>query len=97
RRERAADLRFEFSFPEIAEICLSQGLFPWLMSGEWIDDGESRMFALSQRGKSALGKQLAVKNDGRSFRIDDGRIVRLSHRGRDRHRRYRVEIEPRAT
>jgi hypothetical protein len=29
---------------------------------------------------------------GRKFRLPDGRVVKFGHRGRNRHRRYQIEI-----
>ena len=55
------------------------------------DEGE-KYTVLNQRSKSALGKMFAAKYGGRKFRLKDGRLVQFGKRGRNRHRKYSVEI-----
>jgi len=91
-RNPASALRCEFRFWEIVQACVSAQLFPWLLVGRWLGEGEQRYFELAARGRSALGRRLARLDSGKTFVLDDGRRVRLSHRGRLRHRRYRIEV-----
>ena len=78
---RAGGRRYEFDFPQVAEICARAGLFPWIIAnGRWNRYAGRRRFELEQNGKSALGRRLAVLDSGKVFQLETGRQVRL--RGR---------------
>jgi hypothetical protein len=83
RRTPAAARRWEFTFPQVVAAARSAGAFPWLLgvTGE-----------LTHHAKSTLGRRLAILDTGKFFELPDGRRVQLSHRGRNRHRRYRLEF-----
>ena len=87
--------RGEVTFPEVVSACIKSGCFPWVVTGATVIDrktGDQR-FELSQRGKSELGRILS-RNCGRLFEVRAGLRVKLAHRGRNRHRRYRLTIMP---
>lgn len=83
----------EFEFEELVECAQELDCFSWMMDGQVknTEDGK-RIITLNQRSKSALGKMFAAKYGGRKFRLKDGRAVQFGHRGRNRHRRYKIEI-----
>lgn len=72
----------EFEFEEVVKACLDLDLF------HWMTDGAQDAGALSQRGRSLLGK-LMVTYGGRVFRIG-GAMYQFGFRGRNRQRRYRL-------
>lgn len=89
----AASKRGEFTFQTVVNACIKSGCYPWATTGATVIDrvtGVER-FELSQRGKSELGRILTC-NSGRVFEIREGLRVKLAHRGRNRHRRYRLTV-----
>lgn len=84
----------EFEFEELVAAAQENECFTWMMEGtvKTAGDVEKATITLNQRSKSALGKMFAAKYGGRKFRLKDGRVVRFGHRGRNRHRRYKIEI-----
>jgi hypothetical protein len=83
----------EFTFEELVEAAQANDCFSWMMSGTTKKDDEGDEYiVLDQRSKSALGKLFAAKYGGRKFRLKDGRVVQFGKRGRNRHRKYSVEI-----
>lgn len=84
----------EFTFEELVDAAKANDCFGWMMEGNTKKDEQGEEYTvLNQRSKSALGKMFSAKYGGRKFRLKDGRVVRFGHRGRNRHRRYNVEIE----
>lgn len=86
--------RKEFTFQELIEACQANDCFQWMMEGNMKKDKENdkEWLELNQRSKSALGKMFAAKFGGRKFRLKDGRVIMFGQRGRNRHRRYAVEL-----
>lgn len=83
----------EFTFEELVDAAQANDCFGWMMGGTTKKDEEGNEYiALDQRSKSALGKLFAAKYGGRKFRLKDGRVVQFGKRGRNRHRKYSVEI-----
>lgn len=88
--------RKEFHFQDLVDACMENSCFEWHMEGvlrkekntdrEWLE--------LNNKSKSWLGKQWSGTAGGRIFRLKDGRSVRFGSRGRNRHKRYMVEIVP---
>jgi hypothetical protein len=84
----------EFTFEELVDAAKANDCFNHMMEGNTKKDEQGEEYTvLNQRSKSALGKMFSAKYGGRKFRLKDGRVVRFGHRGRNRHRRYNVEIE----
>lgn len=83
----------EFTFEELIAKAQEHDCFNWMMEGtEKVDEQGEKYTVLNQRSKSALGKMFAAKYGGRKFRLKDGRVVQFGKRGRNRHRKYSVEI-----
>ncbi len=83
----------EFTFEELVEAAQANDCFGWMMEGNVKENDEGEKYTvLNQRSKSALGKMFAAKYGGRKFRLKDGRLVQFGKRGRNRHRKYSVEI-----
>jgi hypothetical protein len=81
----------EMKFSEVAGLAHDAGLFPWL-GGRWTGEGAARKFVLSQHGKSQLGLLLRHAARVGVWNLPDGRPAQLTHRGRNRHRRYRIAL-----
>lgn len=82
-----------FDFGRIVEECLAANLFEHAVEGKWVQPKEEpKWFDQTARSKSRMGK-LFTSYDGRVFRFDDGTSIRFGRRGRNRSRRYRVELE----
>lgn len=83
----------EFTFEELVAAAQGNDCFGWMMGGTTKKNEEGEEYiVLDQRSKSALGKLFAAKYGGRKFRLKDGRVVQFGKRGRNRHRKYSVEI-----
>ena len=87
--EKVLEVRYE----EMISACQELSLFEWIIEGKWIRDGENRIFEPSSRCNSRLGKLWSQKYGGRVFHIPDGRSVRFGSRGRQRHKRYTLQVE----
>lgn len=84
----------EFHFQDLVDACVENSCFEWHLEGtlkrekntdrEWLD--------LNQKSKSWFGKQWSSKAGGRVFRLKDDRVVRFGTKGRNRQKRYSVEI-----
>jgi hypothetical protein len=89
--------RHDFTFDDLVEAAVEQDCFTWMIQGQKRiikkNDGEELVkMDLNPGSKSALGKMFSAKYGGRKFRMPDGRVAKFGHRGRNRHRRYEVEI-----
>jgi hypothetical protein len=84
----------DFAFQDIIDACQSHECFTWMMEGNMKKDKDSsdEWLELNQRSKSAMGKMLAARFGGRRFKLADGRVLRFGQRGRNRHRKYTVEV-----
>lgn len=85
--------RQEYEFSDLIEVCAAESCFEWIMNAGKVKqvDGED-VFDLPAGPKSKLGLMFSGKYGGRVFRLKDGRSVRFGHRGKNRHRRYIVEL-----
>lgn len=83
----------EYTFEELVDAAQHLDCFTHMIEGNMKEDEQGeRYIVLNQRSKSSLGKLFAAKYGGRKFRLKDGRVVKFGHRGRNRHRRYAVQI-----
>jgi hypothetical protein len=84
----------EFRFEELIDAARENDCFSWMIDGiEKVDrETDERSFKLSQKSASAVGKMFSAKYGGRKFRLADGRVVKFGQRGRNRHKRYQLEI-----
>lgn len=86
--------RKEFTFDDLVGVAVENDCFAWMVDGKELVDKETdeKSMKLTPKSKSALGKMFSAKYGGRKFRLADGRVVKFGHRGRNRHRRYQIEI-----
>jgi len=89
--------KHDFTFDDLVEAAVDQDCFTWMIQGtkrvtKKADGEELVKLELAPGSKSALGKMFSAKYGGRKFRLPDGRLAKFGHRGRNRHRRYEVEI-----
>lgn len=86
--------RKEFTFQELVDQCQETDAFAWAMEGTWKRDKDSseEWLELNQKSKSGLGRMFSEKFGGQVMRLKDGVRVRFGQRGRNRHRRYVLEV-----
>ncbi len=91
--EWTAPRKKEFRFEELVECANANDAFQWMMDGSKKRDKDgNEWIELNQRSKSALGIMFSAKFGGQKFRLPDGRAVKFGNRGRNRHRKYMVEL-----
>lgn len=89
----------EFTFGELLELCVDNNLLTWKIDGAWktqtekVGEGTAthRWYQPSKKCESALGWLFADKYGGTDFVIA-GRKVRFSKQGKNRGRRYTLEL-----
>lgn len=84
----------EFTFQELVDICQENECFGWKMEGTWKKDKDSgeEWLELNQKSKSGLGLLWSEKYGGQVMQLRNGTRVRFGHRGKNRHRKYVVEL-----
>lgn len=91
----------EFTFEEVVEVCREHECLEWLIDGkvvkerEKLDNGdyeESEHFECNKQSRSRLSHVFGVEMAGQHFRLKDGREVQFGKRGKQRHRRYLVQV-----
>lgn len=94
--DMGTEVRKEFAFDELVEAARENDCFSWMIDGKerTVTKGEEswKEFELLPKSKSSLGKMFAAKYGGRKFRLPDGRTIKFGNRGRNRHRKYMVEV-----
>jgi hypothetical protein len=93
---RGTPKRAEFEFVELVQACYALNCFPHIvLEGHFVKikdgDGERREWELTGRGNSRLGIMFA-KYGGKSFLLKDGRRVVFDKHGKNRHRRYEINV-----
>jgi hypothetical protein len=78
----------EYDFSELLDCSRETECFSWLIEGKLNKDNE---FEATAKCRSALGKLWSGKYGGRVF-VVNGQRVRFGVRGRNRGRKYRIEI-----
>jgi hypothetical protein len=93
-RPEGALRKKEFTFQELVDACQEHDAFAWAMEGTWKKDRDSQeeWLELNQKSKSALGRMFSEKFGGQVMRLKSGIRVRFGQRGRNRHRRYTIEV-----
>lgn len=100
------DLRAEYEFHRLIDICRQNNLFEWHMDGKVVkttveekdDDGKvvgvdtSDRFDLTPSKKSWFGKLFSKVYGGSVFTLQDGRRVQFGKHGENRQRRYTIEV-----
>jgi hypothetical protein len=92
--------RAEYEFQEVIEICRELNAFEWHLEGKMVKvktpvdslepDGER--FELTASNRSWFGKLFHDQYGGTKFTLSDGRRVQFGRRGKDRQRRFTIEI-----
>ncbi|MDP1580709.1 MAG: hypothetical protein Q8M02_10540 [Candidatus Didemnitutus sp.] len=84
----------EYQFAELVDAAREHDCFTWMIKGRERTEKESdkTTYDLEPTAKSSMGKMFSAKYGGRKFRLADGRVVQFGQRGRNRHRRYVVEV-----
>ncbi len=83
-----------YTFDDLIEASLENDCFTSEIRGTRRKDkeGVEGEFVCESGTRSKMGKMFSGKYGGRKFRLEDGRVVKFGHRGRNRHRKYEVEI-----
>ncbi|MDR1296552.1 MAG: hypothetical protein LBO05_04105 [Deltaproteobacteria bacterium] len=84
----------EFTFDRLIDFCEELDCFSWMIQGTRKSDKDTgeKWTELTAGARSAFGKMFAGKYGGRRFTLPDGRVATFGKRGRNRHRRYEVEV-----
>lgn len=85
-----------YDFHEIIEVCRELNAFEWHLEGKMgkamVMGKETDVFRLTASNNSWFGKLFSGQYGGTEFVLSDGRRVRFGARGRNRGRRYTVEV-----
>ena len=85
----------ELEFSDVVAICREHNCFAHIIKGKLVkrrgEDGEFEEFVASDECNSSLGKQLA-RYGGKTFVTRDGRRVIFDKRGKNRQRRYLIQV-----
>jgi hypothetical protein len=81
----------EVTFDDLIKACVEIEAFSYWVDGKWVDEDEGRVFRLTSKSASTMGRLFANRYGGNIFRVKDKRI-RFGHRGRNRHRKYKLEL-----
>lgn len=84
----------EFTFAHLIERCVELRAFTWAIEGQWKTDKDAgeRWFAMSKKAESKMGWLFGNKYGDTVFAVDDGRRVRFGRQGKNRQRRYTLQI-----
>ncbi|MDR1304275.1 MAG: hypothetical protein LBK76_03530 [Verrucomicrobiales bacterium] len=88
------EVRFllHYDFDEVIAVCVANNCFAWMIERVKRGSGDDVWYDCKPAAASRMGKLLADKYGGSIFNLQDGRRVRFSKRGRNRQRRYDVEL-----
>jgi hypothetical protein len=92
--EWVAPKKKTFEFQELVDACVENSCFEWHLDGTSIKDKDTgtETLRLTPKSRSYLGKQFAAKAGGRKFRLKDGRMVQFGKRGKNRGKRFEIEM-----
>lgn len=91
----------EFRFDELVEVCRDRELFDWLVDGRMVKESEKRddggydhteHFECTRKSAGALAHVFNKEMGGQIYRTKDGRRVRFGTRGKQRHKRFQLEL-----
>lgn len=86
----------DFEFAELGKICVEKGFFQWML--DWDERSGSvpgeRIIELKPKSKAILGKMWTGKYGGRIFVLRDGRRVEFGSKGKNRQKKYLMQILP---
>lgn len=82
----------EFTFAELIEECMELKAFAWEIEGNWKKEEGERWFQPSKKTESKLGWKFGQKYGGTVFTLPDGRRLRFGRQGKNRQRRYTLEL-----
>ncbi|CAN5459739.1 hypothetical protein BH20VER3_BH20VER3_00660 [soil metagenome] len=108
RLAQDVDARAEYEFHALIDVCRELHLFEWHLDGKVMktkvaDEGpdaegfvggtrEIERFDLTPANKSWFGKLFSDAYGGTMFTLKDGRRVQFGQRGKNRQRRYTIEV-----
>lgn len=82
----------EFTFAELIEHCMELKAFAWEIEGNWKKEEGERWFQPSKKTESKMGWKFGQKYGGTVFTLPDGRRLRFGRQGKNRQRRYTLEL-----
>lgn len=83
----------EFTFAEVLETAVELDAFAWIIDGRWRNPGDGqRVYEPTNKTRAILGKLFADKYGGRVFSLSDGRRAQFGRKGKNRSRRYEINI-----
>lgn len=82
----------EFTFSDLIEQCLELKAFSWAIEGSWKKEEGERWFEPKKGTESKLGWLFGQKYGGTIFTLPDGRRLRFGRQGKNRQRRYTIEL-----
>lgn len=91
----------EFKFEELVEVCRDHECFEWMLDGRMVkkriklDNGdydEEEHFECTRKSAGALAHVFNREMGGQIYRLKDGRRVRFGKRGKQRHKRFTLEL-----
>lgn len=89
----AADERMkEFTFSDLIEQCMELKAFSWEIEGKWKKEEGESFFEPTKKTESKMGWKFGQKFGGTIFTLPDGRRVRFGRQGKNRQRRYTLEM-----
>jgi hypothetical protein len=90
----------EYEFSDIVQVCRELSCFEHIIDGKLVKhkdgDVETYEFELTNKANSTFGKRVLGKFGGQVFTLKDGRRVLFGNRGKNRHKRYTLEVVGRA-
>lgn len=82
----------EFTFADLLEHCMELKAFSYEIEGKWTKEEGERWFQPSKKTESKMGWKFGQKFGGTIFTLPDGRRVRFGRQGKNRQRRYTLEL-----
>jgi hypothetical protein len=82
----------EFTFAELIDQCIELKAFAWEIEGNYKKEDGERWFQPSKKTESKLGWKFGQKYGGTIFTLPDGRRARFGRQGKNRQRRYTLEM-----
>lgn len=82
----------EFTFAELVDHCMELKAFAWEIEGNWKKEDGERWFQPSKKTESKMGWKFGQKYGGTIFTLPDGRRLRFGRQGKNRQRRYTLEL-----
>ena len=93
-RFEEGEKRKDFVFSDLIEVCLELNAFTWFIDGAWKVDKETheRWYVPSKKTQAKMGWMFGSKYGGTTFHLAEGKRVRFGQQGKNRQRRYTLEL-----